>query len=336
MKRASRHVVDGYDRVIEWMAAPLADRVRLGAIVTRVKWARGNAVVEVQYARRAATGSRSRHARSLSRCRSASCRRPAATSARSRSSPISGGSSAQRSTASSSGYGRQGRAAPPRARLGVGGIRPEGAGGGDRCAQLLHSNDPDFPVWWTAYPLRAPVIVAWRGGPGARRLSQLPPDEIESRAIAVARASSQDDARGGCGRWSKASGRTTGSSIPSRGVPTATTRRRRQCDRRPGPPVEAHAVLCRRGNRDRWKHRNRGRRHRHRPPRSKTAHACLVIIHAPWKTHTTRSSSAPAAPDRPRRCCWRAKDTRCWSSTAQHFRATPFPRISCIPLARRR
>src|SRR5687767_8785469 len=39
------HVIDGYDRVIEWMAAPLADRIRLGAIVTRVRWARGNVVV---------------------------------------------------------------------------------------------------------------------------------------------------------------------------------------------------------------------------------------------------------------------------------------------------
>ncbi len=43
------HVVDGYDRLIEWMAAPVADRVRLGAIVTRVTWSRGHAVVEVKH-----------------------------------------------------------------------------------------------------------------------------------------------------------------------------------------------------------------------------------------------------------------------------------------------
>jgi len=43
------HVVDGYDRLIEWMAAPLADRIRLGAIVTRVKWTRGTAIVEVMH-----------------------------------------------------------------------------------------------------------------------------------------------------------------------------------------------------------------------------------------------------------------------------------------------
>ena len=49
---------------------------------------------------------------------------------------------------------------------------------------FVHSMDPDFPVWWTAYPVRAPVIVGWHGGPAARQLSQLPPDQIEARAIA--------------------------------------------------------------------------------------------------------------------------------------------------------
>jgi monoamine oxidase len=49
---------------------------------------------------------------------------------------------------------------------------------------FVHSADPDFPVWWTRYPLRVPVVTGWRGGPAARRLSQLPPQEIEDRAIA--------------------------------------------------------------------------------------------------------------------------------------------------------
>ena len=48
---------------------------------------------------------------------------------------------------------------------------------------FLHSSDPDFPTWWTNYPMRTPVIVGWRGGPGARRLSQLPVELLESRAV---------------------------------------------------------------------------------------------------------------------------------------------------------
>jgi len=58
--------------------------------------------------------------------------------------------------------------------------------GDDETAALsfLHSTDPDFNVWWTAYPVRAPMIIGWRGGPRARRLAHMSPDEIESRAIA--------------------------------------------------------------------------------------------------------------------------------------------------------
>ena len=48
---------------------------------------------------------------------------------------------------------------------------------------FLHTNDQTFPVWWTSYPLRAPVIVGWHGGPGAAALAQLASEEIENAAI---------------------------------------------------------------------------------------------------------------------------------------------------------
>jgi monoamine oxidase len=48
---------------------------------------------------------------------------------------------------------------------------------------FLHTTDSDFPVWWTSYPQRRLLIVCWCGGVTARRLSQLAPGEIESRAI---------------------------------------------------------------------------------------------------------------------------------------------------------
>ena len=48
---------------------------------------------------------------------------------------------------------------------------------------FLHTHDQDFPVWWTAYPMRAPLMVGWAGGPRAIRLSQLAPEEIEARAV---------------------------------------------------------------------------------------------------------------------------------------------------------
>jgi monoamine oxidase len=40
-----------------------------------------------------------------------------------------------------------------------------------------------FPVWWTSYPVFAPLLVAWVGGPTAQQLSRLPIGEREARAI---------------------------------------------------------------------------------------------------------------------------------------------------------
>ena len=63
--------------------------------------------------------------------------------------------------------------------------------GGEALESLafVQSDDEDFPVWWTQYPLRAPVMVGWRGGPRARVLDRLPPDRLADCAIAsLARA----------------------------------------------------------------------------------------------------------------------------------------------------
>jgi monoamine oxidase len=49
---------------------------------------------------------------------------------------------------------------------------------------FLHTADEHFPVWWSAYPVRAPIIVGWHGGPGARTLSLRASEEVEELAIA--------------------------------------------------------------------------------------------------------------------------------------------------------
>jgi monoamine oxidase len=42
--------------------------------------------------------------------------------------------------------------------------------------------DVPFPVWWTPYPISAPVIVGWRGGPHSWPLSREPLDAISAAA----------------------------------------------------------------------------------------------------------------------------------------------------------
>jgi monoamine oxidase len=175
-ERRLGRVLGGYDGIIDWLAAPLADRIRLGAIVSRVRWSSGHVVVYV------------RHQEGQSR------------------------------------FAVEAKAVIVAVPLGVLQASPGDLGAiefvpslpdktraldrlasgsvvrvalllrdriwADACDTLsfLHSSDPDFPVWWTAYPVRVPLIVGWHGGPTARRLSQLPPGELEARAIsAVAR-----------------------------------------------------------------------------------------------------------------------------------------------------
>jgi monoamine oxidase len=42
----------------------------------------------------------------------------------------------------------------------------------------------DLPVWWTLFPLRAPLLTAWVGGPRAAALAEFGRDELFSCALA--------------------------------------------------------------------------------------------------------------------------------------------------------
>jgi monoamine oxidase len=50
---------------------------------------------------------------------------------------------------------------------------------------FLHTSDPDVPVWWTAFPVRAPLLVGWVGGPAATALAAERDEPLESRAVAA-------------------------------------------------------------------------------------------------------------------------------------------------------
>jgi len=56
-------------------------------------------------------------------------------------------------------------------------------GGRYRDAAFLHSAHTSFPTFWTALPQRAPLLVAWSGGPPAARLSAQSPAKVVDLAI---------------------------------------------------------------------------------------------------------------------------------------------------------
>jgi len=50
---------------------------------------------------------------------------------------------------------------------------------------FLHARGSAFPTWWSAEPLEVPVLTAWAGGPDALALAGLPPEEKAGRALAT-------------------------------------------------------------------------------------------------------------------------------------------------------
>jgi monoamine oxidase len=58
-------------------------------------------------------------------------------------------------------------------------------GGGYRDAGFFHAPEAEFPTFWTPAPARAPLLVAWAGGPQAQRLaSGSAPEDLVRKAIA--------------------------------------------------------------------------------------------------------------------------------------------------------
>lgn len=51
------------------------------------------------------------------------------------------------------------------------------------CFSFLHTHDADVPIWWTQFPIRAPLIVGWAGGTRASRLANHSPAAL--RAVAI-------------------------------------------------------------------------------------------------------------------------------------------------------
>jgi monoamine oxidase len=181
-ERRIGRVLDGYDRVIEWLAEPLGDRVRLDAVATRVRWAPGNVSVEAQH-----PDGRSRP--------------PVHARAAIITVPL-GVLKAPPGEAGAIEFDPELRTKQtPLAQLEMGAVvritlrlterfwasewfaKQVGNEGLDTLS-FLHTADEHFPIWWCAYPLRVPIIVGWHGGPGAKALAQRASEEIEDLAIA--------------------------------------------------------------------------------------------------------------------------------------------------------
>jgi monoamine oxidase len=181
-KRIGR-LLDGYDRVPEWLASTLTDRVRLGVVVRRVEWERG--AVSLGLARPDGSSLGTLEARAavitvpvgVLRARpdepGAITFAPAIERLREPVAHIAMGSVVRVAVRVREPFWESERVA---ARLNAPSL--------DQLS-FLHGDDESFPVWWTTYPVRSPLLVAWRGGRAAYVLASRGVGEVEG---AVARA----------------------------------------------------------------------------------------------------------------------------------------------------
>jgi monoamine oxidase len=182
-------VAGGYGQLTRWLAGELAGAIRLGSPVDALRWRRGH--VEVGHLAAGGAGAAGRLA-----ARAAIVTVPLGVlQAR---------------------PGEPGALAidpdPPQVRRALDGlsmgdavrvvlrwrelpwdarVRPGRTGGAERLARLtfLHTLRPPFQTWWTAYPLRFPLTVAWAGGPDATALAGRAAGDLAGDAVTALAAS---------------------------------------------------------------------------------------------------------------------------------------------------
>ena len=171
-ERRLARFVDGYDAVPRFLGSGLEDRVRFGAVVSAVRWRSGGIEIIAGTSEREASQTITARAAIISVPLGVLQARPGDPGAIAFE-PRLESDARKREALSQMEMGSVVRVTLRlRERFWTAErfVRRTGSQDLDRLA-FLHTGDPHFPVLWTVYPLHAPVLVAWSGGPRARSLA---------------------------------------------------------------------------------------------------------------------------------------------------------------------
>ena len=175
-------VLDGYDRVPQWLARDLGAAIETGVVVRSVKWHRGSVTVDAvlrttgeqrRYAGRAVVISVPLGVLNATAGEGAIAFDPAPAAQLNAARKLAMGDARRLVLAFDDPIWEN----VARQRL------PENAT--ISMLSFLHGDDPSFPVWWTMMPVRAPVIVGWAGGLRATSMIGASLDEVTDRGVSA-------------------------------------------------------------------------------------------------------------------------------------------------------
>jgi monoamine oxidase len=181
-ERRQMRVADGYDRVPEWLANGFRDRIMTEAVVERIEWAADGVALSV---RRGNV--------------------PSVTTIAARAAVVTVPLGVLLAPADEPGAIAFSPHLPildeVRNRLTMGAVvrvvvlfrerwwanhlRAVPRGASLESMVFLHGDSRDVPVWWSLYPMQAPVLIGWAGGPAGLRLAGRSSTEIQERALAA-------------------------------------------------------------------------------------------------------------------------------------------------------
>jgi monoamine oxidase len=180
-ERRLGRILEGYDRVLDWLAEPVTSRIRLSSVVTSVYWEPGEVsatFVEAVGKKKCNISARAAVITAPlgvltapDRSESAICFVPALRQKSDAVAKLAMGAAirvvlhVQERFWSTDQFAKRHRAEDLDA------------------MSFVHGVDQDFPTWWTAYPAAAPILVGWCGGIRAREISNLATADIVDRAV---------------------------------------------------------------------------------------------------------------------------------------------------------
>ena len=181
-ERRQGRLLDGYDAVISALAAPILDRIRLGAVVTRVQWKRGGVSVEFSDHGAEPSAMLEAHAAIITIPLAVLQQQKGAIGAiqfvptlpakERAASLLRMGSVVKIALEMDAPFWQERKFGKRRGdeRL-------------DTMAFLQARGTLPVPVWWTQYPVQASLLVGWVGGPGALEMAGRSRDETVNDAI---------------------------------------------------------------------------------------------------------------------------------------------------------